>query len=439
MDGVTSFVGLSLDAAGARVWGSSRMRIEGVQSAVRLTGDAMQVQLGGTMRTLDPADATVPETGVDYNRHPVQMYSCAGSVLRLLDDTIIEGVGSPTIDGTVRPMAAVLVNDGKLVAGRLTLNKVPGATGTTAFAGGTVGTIIAGEINGTVDNLAAWGSANTKINLAPDNIALKTSATATNASSPNLRNIASSDNTAAVADRMIRVQGTNEAVYKTASGATGVWFDADGVTRYTPGRNLGGTAAGTWTASSVAGWYYLTPALTDVAQVLEGDRIGLMTAAISSAAVAGRYAIGNADGLGGNTLYVKPFGGDPALIAASTIRYRTAADGVITASGRRRTFGTAIPTTGYALRGDEVLNIAPASGGIPGWRCTASGLPGTWEPMATLSGATTISNLQSASTAGIGARAFVTDAAGTTFASVAVGGGTNAVPVYSDGTNWRIG
>ena len=38
-----------------------------------------------------------------------------------------------------------------------------------------------------------------------------------------------------------------------------------------------------------------------------------------------------------------------------------------------------------------------------------------------------------------GGSAFVTDATVTTFASVVAGGGVNLVPVYSDGTNWRIG
>lgn len=43
-------------------------------------------------------------------------------------------------------------------------------------------------------------------------------------------------------------------------------------------------------------------------------------------------------------------------------------------------------------------------------------------------------------TAGIaGRRHFVTDATATTFASVVAGTGANKVPVYDDGTNWRIG
>jgi hypothetical protein len=54
-------------------------------------------------------------------------------------------------------------------------------------------------------------------------------------------------------------------------------------------------------------------------------------------------------------------------------------------------------------------------------------------------GTLTVATLPAAATAGAGARAFVTDANATTFASVVAGGGANGVPVYSDGTNWRIG
>ena len=52
---------------------------------------------------------------------------------------------------------------------------------------------------------------------------------------------------------------------------------------------------------------------------------------------------------------------------------------------------------------------------------------------------TTVATLASAATAGSGARAFVNDATATTFASIVAGGGANPVPIYSDGTNWRIG
>lgn len=51
----------------------------------------------------------------------------------------------------------------------------------------------------------------------------------------------------------------------------------------------------------------------------------------------------------------------------------------------------------------------------------------------------TVAKLPSASAAGVGARSYVTDATVTTFASIVAGTGGNAVPVVSDGTNWRIG
>lgn len=38
-----------------------------------------------------------------------------------------------------------------------------------------------------------------------------------------------------------------------------------------------------------------------------------------------------------------------------------------------------------------------------------------------------------------GLRQMVSDADATTFNSIVAGGGANIVPVYSDGTNWRIG
>ena len=47
--------------------------------------------------------------------------------------------------------------------------------------------------------------------------------------------------------------------------------------------------------------------------------------------------------------------------------------------------------------------------------------------------------IPSAATSGTGARAFVTDATVATVGTAYTGGGSNRVPVYSDGTNWYIG
>jgi hypothetical protein len=51
----------------------------------------------------------------------------------------------------------------------------------------------------------------------------------------------------------------------------------------------------------------------------------------------------------------------------------------------------------------------------------------------------TFAQLPNAATAGAGTRAFVTDSNTATFAATVAGGGANAVPVYSDGANWKVG
>jgi len=51
----------------------------------------------------------------------------------------------------------------------------------------------------------------------------------------------------------------------------------------------------------------------------------------------------------------------------------------------------------------------------------------------------TVATLPFASVAGKGARAFVTDALAPVFGATVATGGAVAVPVYSDGTNWKVG
>tara|TARA_R110000744_G_C19371770_1_gene563173 strand:+ start:42088 stop:43911 length:1824 start_codon:yes stop_codon:yes gene_type:complete len=51
----------------------------------------------------------------------------------------------------------------------------------------------------------------------------------------------------------------------------------------------------------------------------------------------------------------------------------------------------------------------------------------------------TVATLPLAATAGIGARAFVSDANGPSFGAAVVGGGTIPTPVYSTGSSWRVG
>lgn len=52
---------------------------------------------------------------------------------------------------------------------------------------------------------------------------------------------------------------------------------------------------------------------------------------------------------------------------------------------------------------------------------------------------TVFANLPNPATVGEGSRAYITDAKTTTFYSQVSGGGSNRVPVFSDGTNWLVG
>jgi hypothetical protein len=50
-----------------------------------------------------------------------------------------------------------------------------------------------------------------------------------------------------------------------------------------------------------------------------------------------------------------------------------------------------------------------------------------------------VAKLPDATITGVGSRAFVTDSSVSTFGSTVAGGGSTKVPVYSDGTNWKVG
>lgn len=73
----------------------------------------------------------------------------------------------------------------------------------------------------------------------------------------------------------------------------------------------------------------------------------------------------------------------------------------------------------------------------PGYIALTSQSNGTITDADLTAAPVTVASLPAAGTAG--RRRFVTDANATTFASVVAGSGANAVPVYDDGTNWRIG
>jgi hypothetical protein len=51
----------------------------------------------------------------------------------------------------------------------------------------------------------------------------------------------------------------------------------------------------------------------------------------------------------------------------------------------------------------------------------------------------TVATLPSAVTSGAGTRTFVSDSSVTTFNTTVASGGANTVPVFSNGTNWKVG
>jgi hypothetical protein len=127
--------------------------------------------------------------------------------------------------------------------------------------------------------------------------------------------------------------------------------------------------------------------------------------------------------------------------------------GVLTLGGAS---GTGIMTFGQSTLG-QTTNIqagATASGSTKTMNIGTSGVAGSTTNIAigsttgtsttTFNGITKnqtylVANLPSASTSGVGASAFVTNALAPTFGATVVTGGAVAVPVYSDGTNWKVG
>ena len=120
------------------------------------------------------------------------------------------------------------------------------------------------------------------------------------------------------------------------------------------------------------------------------------------------------------------------------------------------TNGTGTITLGRSTVGQttDIQAGATASGSTKAINIGTAGLAGSTTNIAigsttgtsttTFNGVTkqqnyTVATLPSASTSGVGARSFVTNALAPTFGATVVTGGAIAVPVYSDGTNWKVG
>ncbi len=73
-----------------------------------------------------------------------------------------------------------------------------------------------------------------------------------------------------------------------------------------------------------------------------------------------------------------------SVIAVNEINITKRAAFVFSSTNNSVSYGTAPPVAGSWLQGDIRWNTTPVAGGIPGWMCTASGTPGTWNAMAAL-------------------------------------------------------
>ena len=125
------------------------------------------------------------------------------------------------------------------------------------------------------------------------------------------------------------------------------------------------------------------------------------------------------------------------LLAAGTAANNTA---IGYSAGANLTSGSNNTVIGYNANvsaGGVSNEITLGNSSITSMR--VPGLTMTVGPKWINNGTQTVAALVAAGTAGAGARAVVTDANATTFHSIVVGGGANVVPVFSDGTNWRIG
>jgi hypothetical protein len=142
-------------------------------------------------------------------------------------------------------------------------------------------------------------------------------------------------------------------------------------------------------------------------------------------------------------------GGDLNFSRAGVLVQSNTANQTLMRSGATSTPGMSFigdPNTGWFNPTADVL--AGSTGGFERLRIVSTGNAGfnTTAPSTTLHvngpirhAVYTVATLPAAGTVGSGTRAAVTDANATTFASIVAAGGANGVPVYSDGTNWRIG
>jgi len=170
-------------------------------------------------------------------------------------------------------------------------------------------------------------------------------------------------------------------------------------------------SSGTFTSPTATGALAFTGTTSQTAQFATNQTTANTT--ITTSQTSGTLTIGGTSGTGTQT------------IGQSTVSQTTNIQAGATASGSTKAMN--IGTGGLA---GSTTNIAIGS---------TTGTSTTTFNGITKNQTYTVANLPSASTSGVGASAFVTNALAPTFGATVAGGGAVAVPVYSDGTNWKVG
>jgi hypothetical protein len=147
-------------------------------------------------------------------------------------------------------------------------------------------------------------------------------------------------------------------------------------------------------------------------------------------------------GVGYRALNAATTGAGNTALGSDALLLVTGANNVAVgyAAGNSLTTGSNNIVVGYDADGSSATvsnEITLGNSSITSMR--VPGLTLTFSAKYFNNGTLTVGTLPAAATAGAGARAVVTDANATTFHSIVAGGGANVVPVFSDGTNWRIG
>ena len=248
------------------------------------------------------------------------------------------------------------------------------------------------------------------------------------------------------------LQNNTTGIQNTASGASALQNNTTG--NYNTASGLSALQANTTASQNTAvgyqaGYSNTTGTTLDAFgyQVLYANTTGTYNAAFGALSLTANTTGNLNSAYGPASLATNTTGSNNAAFGSSALRLNTTASnntavgyqaGYSNTTGAGNTFvgytaGTAV-TSGSNLT--VIGNTAAASSATATNEVTI----GNSSVIVTrLGGTTVVESLPSAATVGAGARAFVTNALAPAFGATVAGGGAVPVPVYSDGTNWKVG